>query len=144
VSVHAFVDESFRGGRYLPTAALVQPRDLRRLRKVVRGILLPWQRGIHLKAEKASRRRMLLDQLVASGAAGTVYVAPATRVAQEAARAVCLHQLVVDRVKTEAHRLVLDSRGDRDRFDVRTRQLWAPIRQPRGSRTSTWTPPTSC
>jgi hypothetical protein len=122
VSVHAFVDESFRDGWYLLTAALVQPGDLRRLRTVLRGLLLPGQREMHLKAEKAPRRRALLDQLVASGAVGTVYVASATRATQEAARALCLHQLTVDLLKAEAHRLVLDSRGDRDRFDVRTLQ----------------------
>jgi len=122
VSAHAFVDESFRDGWYLLTAALVQPGDLRRLRTVMRGFLLPGQREMHLKAEKAPRRRVLLDRLVASGVVGTVYVAPSTRVTQEAARAVCLHQLAVDLLKAEAHRLVLDSRGDRDRFDVRTLQ----------------------
>lgn len=122
VSVHAFVDESYRDGRYLLTAALVQPGDLRGLRTVMRGFLLPGQREMHLKAEKAPRHRILLDRLVAAGAVGTVYVAPATRAAQETARAFCLHQLTVDLLKAEAHRLVLDSRGERDRFDVRTLQ----------------------
>jgi hypothetical protein len=92
------------------------------LRTVMRGLLLPGQREMQLKAEKAPRRRTLLDQIVASGAVGTVYVASATRSTQEAARTLCLHQLTVDLCKAEAHRLVLDSRGDRDRFDVRTLQ----------------------
>ena len=133
VSVHAFVDESFRDGWYLLTAALAQPGDFRRLRTAMRGFLLPGQREMHLKAEKAPRRRVLLDQLVASGAVGTVYVASSTRATYETARALCLHQLTVDLLKVEAHRLVLDSRGDRDRLGVRTLQA-APGTHPAATR----------
>lgn len=122
VSVHCFVDESFRDGQYLLTGAMVAPGDLRRLRTTMRGLLLPGQREMHLKAENPPRRRALLDQIVSAGACAAIYLAPATRRAQEAARAVCLQRLVVDLVGNGAHRLVLDSRGERDRRDIRTLQ----------------------
>jgi hypothetical protein len=51
-----------------------------------------------------------------------VYLADGPGRQQEAARARCLTQLVNDLLKTGARRLVLDSRGDRDRYDVRTLQ----------------------
>lgn len=120
--VHVFVDESYRDGRYLLTAAVVEPADLRSLRAVMRGLLLPGQRELHLKAEKAPRRRQLLDQVVATGVQVRVYLADGPGRQQEAARALCLSTLVNDLLKDGARRLVLDSRGERDRYDVHTLQ----------------------
>jgi hypothetical protein len=117
-----FVDESYRNGRYLLTAVAVQPSDLRRLRKVVREMLMPGQRELHLKAENPRRRRTLLARAVAAGGCATVYVASCQAREQEAARAACLQRLVVDLVAVGAHRLVMDSRGDRDRNDILTLQ----------------------
>jgi hypothetical protein len=120
VSVHAFVDESFRDSRYLLTAALVDPRDLRRLRQLMRGLLLPGQRELHFQKEKPQRRRQLADRIVAGGVQVNVYAADCDRRGQETARAACLRHLVNDLLTLDAHRLVLDSRRDRDVFDART------------------------
>jgi hypothetical protein len=90
VSEHAFVDESYRDGQYLLTAAVVPPADLRRLRTLMRGLLLPGQRELHMKAEKAPRRRALLDQVVAAGVQVDVYLADGPGRQQEVARARCL------------------------------------------------------
>jgi hypothetical protein len=122
VSIHAFVDESFREGRYLVTAALVDPGDLRRLRTIMRGLLLPGQRHLSCKLEKAPRRRVLVDQVVAAGVQATVYVAACSPKGQELARQACLARLVHDLMAAGALRLVLDSRGERDRLDVRVLQ----------------------
>ena len=122
VSIHAFADESVRNDHYLLAVALVEPQDLRRLRTLMRSLLLPGQRELHLKAEKQARRRRLLDQVADSGAKVTIYTATCERRTQEAARGACIHRLVRDLVALQAHRLVLDSRSDRDRFDIRTIQ----------------------
>jgi hypothetical protein len=120
VSVHAFVDESFRDGRYLLTAALVDPRDLGRLRRVMRELLLPGQRELHFQKEKPQRRRHLIDRVTAAGVRASVYTAACDRRGQEAARAACLRQLVRDLLAVNAHRLVMDSRRERDRMDAAT------------------------
>lgn len=122
VSEHAFVDESVRGDRYLLTAVVVVPGDLRRLRVAMRGLLLPGQRELHFQKEKPRRRRWLLDQVVAAGVEATVYAARSGRHGQEAARQACLTQLAKDLIVSGAHRLVIDSRDERDRFDVGTLQ----------------------
>ncbi|MCA1674793.1 MAG: hypothetical protein LC799_22245 [Actinobacteria bacterium] len=51
MSMHAFVDESCRARAYLLTVALVDPADLVRLRRLLRGLLLPGQRELHCKKE---------------------------------------------------------------------------------------------
>ncbi|MGH3941087.1 MAG: hypothetical protein ACRDTG_21095 [Pseudonocardiaceae bacterium] len=117
--MHAFVDESVRDQRYLLSAALVDPSDLARLRKVLRALLLAGQRELHFKKEKPPRRRQLADRIVAAGATITVYTA-GCRHGDEAARQRCLQQLAHDLIKTRAHRLVLEGREDRDVIDART------------------------
>ncbi|MGL5857966.1 MAG: hypothetical protein ACRC35_06100 [Angustibacter sp.] len=54
MSVHAFVDESVCRDRYLLTATMIDPVDLRRLRRHARGLLFAGQREVH-------RSRPVLD-----------------------------------------------------------------------------------
>ena len=122
MTAHLFVDESFRSGRYLLTAAVVPPNRLRPLRTLVRSMLLPGQRELHMKLESARRRRMVLDRLVAAQVQARVYAAGCHERRQEAARAECLRRLLLDAVEEGAQRLVLDTRGPRDTHDVRTLQ----------------------
>jgi hypothetical protein len=114
VSSHGFVDESVREDRYLLAVTLVDPVDLRRLRKVTRGLLMPGQRELHMKSEKRTRRHHLLDQIVATGAVVIVYTATGRGREQEAARARCLTRLVTDLADRGGQRLVLDSRPGRN------------------------------
>jgi hypothetical protein len=120
VSVHAFVDESFRDGRYLLAVALVSPAELRRVRGEMRHLRKPHQREVHFQREKPQRRREILDQVVAVGVQVSIYTAACRGRDQERARAACLHRLVLDLVAVGAQRLILDSRPGRDTMDNRT------------------------
>ncbi|MGH3814146.1 MAG: hypothetical protein ACRDUV_17135 [Pseudonocardiaceae bacterium] len=117
--MHAFVDESVRGQRYLVSAALADPADLVRLRKELRALLLPGQRELHFKKEKPQRRRQLADRIVAAGATITVYSA-CHHDGHETARQRCLRQLARDLTAARVHRLVLEGREERDLIDART------------------------
>ncbi|MFD1148214.1 hypothetical protein [Saccharothrix hoggarensis] len=119
MSVHVFVDESRRNDTYLLAAAIVIPSDLRRLRTLLRGLLLPGQRELHFKKETPQRRRAVLSQLSQAGARVAVYRRSCSE-GPEAARQACLARLTADVLELNASRLALDSREDRDVLDVRT------------------------
>jgi hypothetical protein len=61
--VHAFVDESRRGGTYLVAVALLDPGELSVVRASLRKLCLPGQRRIHFKDERDSRRREVLARI---------------------------------------------------------------------------------
>ncbi|MGW4109588.1 hypothetical protein ACWEFJ_01770 [Actinosynnema sp. NPDC004786] len=119
MTVHVFVDESRRNDTYLLAAATVTPSDLRRLRTLLRGLLLPGQRELHFKKETPQRRRSILARLTEAGARASVYRQHCANGA-ETARQDCLARLTADSVEATASRLVLDSREDRDILDLRT------------------------
>ncbi|MBM7770746.1 hypothetical protein JOD54_000950 [Actinokineospora baliensis] len=117
VTLHAFADESRRGDNYFIAAALVGPRDLSPLRKLLKGMRKPGQRELHFKKEDKTRRKEIVSRLVGSGAAVQIYVASCVR-GEEVARRRCLVQLVEDLVDFGVGRLVLDSREVRDDADI--------------------------
>ncbi|MEU4763872.1 hypothetical protein AB0H12_11490 [Actinosynnema sp. NPDC023794] len=119
MSVHAFVDESRRNDTYYLAAAIVQPGDLKRLRSGLRGLLFPEQRELHFFKEKPARRRLLLSSVADSGARVDIYRTNCRR-SEERARQDCLARLTDDLLDVEGHRLVFDSRQERDLFDMRT------------------------
>jgi len=53
---------------YLVAAAAVPPGDLAPLRSVVRGLVLPGQRRVHMKDERDSRRQEIAAALIDAGA----------------------------------------------------------------------------
>lgn len=122
VSLHAFVDESRRNSTYLIAAALVDPKDLSRLRRALGGLLLPGQRELHFKKETPQRRRYLVARLVESGVRVDIYRTTCDR-GEEHARRRCLTRLTDDLLDVDARRLVLDSREGRDEHDLLTIRL---------------------
>ncbi len=64
---HVFLDEIKRQGYVAAAAVVVPPGDLAPLRSVVRGLVLPGQRRVHLKDERDSRRREIAAALVDAG-----------------------------------------------------------------------------
>ncbi|MFD9704999.1 hypothetical protein [Lentzea sp. NPDC059081] len=119
MSLHAFVDESRRNNTYLLAVALVSPGELARFRKFLRCMLMPGQHELHCKKETSSRRRLIASRLVAERVSVRLYTRRCD-LGDEAARQRCLESLVADLLKVGAHRLVLDSRDQRDRLDART------------------------
>ncbi|MEU6150865.1 hypothetical protein ABZ816_12780 [Actinosynnema sp. NPDC047251] len=119
--MHAFVDESRRNDTYLLAVAVIQPQDLTRLRKHLRGLLLPGQRELRFHKEKPARRRLLLASVVKFDFRVDVYRS-GCRSSEEAARQKCLARATGDLLDLRMGRLVLDSRSGRDRIDQLTIQ----------------------
>ena len=127
MTVHAFVDESARNGRYLIAAAIVDPAQLSQLRRTMCHLLLPGQRELHFKHEKPSRRRLLADKIACQPVEVHIYARSWHRV-DEPARQDCMDRLVRDLIARDAHRMVIDSRRTQDINDERTlRSLLAPL-----------------
>jgi hypothetical protein len=119
VSLHAFVDESRRNNTYLLAAALVSPGDLAKFRKALRSLLMPGQRELHCKKETPSRRKAIASRLVDEQVSVRLYKRSCDE-GDEQARQTCVRWLVEGLLKAGAHRLVLDSRAQRDVHDLLT------------------------
>jgi hypothetical protein len=88
---HIFVDETKRAGYVI---AAVTVTDTEAIRKVVRALVLPGQRRIHMKHEQARRRRIIVSALAATEVQATVYDAARRYRTDLAARTACLTALV--------------------------------------------------
>ena len=119
VSLQAFVDESRRNDRYLLAVAIIHPRDLTRLRKLLRSLLLPGQKEVHFHNEKNDRRKIVLSRLVTCGPLVHVYQRTCSS-KEEHARQECLVAVMVDLTAMGVSRLVLDTRQERDWHDKQT------------------------
>jgi hypothetical protein len=113
MTVHAFADESRRGCTYLVAVAIAEPGQLRQLRRELRGLLLPGQRELHFKREKEPRQRQIADAISRLPVDVRIYSRSCER-NDEPARQDCVAQLTHDLVERGAHRLVIDSRSQRD------------------------------
>ncbi len=119
MTVHVFVDESRRNDTYYLAAAIVQLKDLARLRQQLRRLLFPGQRELHFQREKPARRRLLLAKVVEFDIRVDIYRS-SCRAGEEAARQECLARLTDDMLDIKAGRVVFDSRPGRDKLDVFT------------------------
>lgn len=102
-----YVDEAKTGG-YLLVAAVVLPDDSAAVRAVLRGLVLKGQYRIHMKKERDSRKRAIVDAICASGARATIYDAGRGRRYELDARAACLRALVADVAGDDRGLLVLE------------------------------------
>lgn len=116
MAVHAFIDESRRGRLYIVAMALFRPSDLHNVRGQLRRLCLPGQRRVHFKTEQTTRQQTIVASLLALGVHARLYLRSGPDID---ARADCLAAAASDLVKMSAHRLVLESRQDRDRIDRR-------------------------
>jgi hypothetical protein len=117
--IHAFVDESCRGQRYIVAAAIATPGNLRRLRRDLRGLLLPGQRELHFNDQQDPRRRVVADAIARLPIEVRIYHRTRERYF-ESARQECIKRLTDDLLAADGHRLVLDSRGELDKKDEST------------------------
>lgn len=107
MTAHLFIDETKRHG-YLLVAAAVVPGDVAALRKLVRGLVLPGQRRLHMKAESDRRRRSIATAVAATGIRATVYDAGSRYRTDLERRAACLEAVVADAARRGDAMLVLD------------------------------------
>jgi len=94
-SRYIYVDESKRSRYVLVAVGLTDPAPIRR---VVRGLILPGQRRLHMVRERDSRRREILSALAATQVEATIYNAARRYRTDREARAMCLTALVEDLV----------------------------------------------
>lgn len=112
-----FVDESMKSG-YLLVGAFVVSGDLVPLRRVVRGLIAPGARRLHMVKESPRNRRVILQRLVEAGATATIYAAGADYRSNIERRRACLDRLVADSIAVGPTRLCLETAegvDDRDR-----------------------------
>lgn len=107
MSSHVFVDETKRRD-YLLVASVIVPAKLEVLRKVVRELVLPGQRRLHMKNESDPRKRAIAAAIVETGLVATVYDAGRRYRTERDRRAACLQALVVDTAGRGDAMLVLE------------------------------------
>lgn len=115
----ARLDETKRVGYVIAAVTVTDPEAVR---KVIRGLILPGQRRLHMKNEQPRRRRAIVSALVATHVEVAIYDA------DREARSACLVALIEDLAAgTDDTRLVIEQddslvRSDRHELYQLTRQ----------------------
>lgn len=118
VTVHAYVDES-KARDYLLAVLEVEPRRTPGVRDVVRDLVPPRQRRLHMRDEPDRRRRQIVSALAAMDERVVIYRAVAEGAAtQIERRRACLARLVPD-LAGRCDLLVLESDESQDARDRR-------------------------
>lgn len=113
-----YVDESKAKG-YVVVAVPVPMASLNATRGLVRGLVAPGQRRVHMKSEKEPRKREILAAVTALELGAVVYAADSVHYRTDiAARRACLDRLVADHSRRSAE-LVLESDPSQDPRDRR-------------------------
>jgi len=103
---HIFIDETKRRG-YLMVASIHAATDVLPMRTVVRNLLLPKQRYLHMKDERDGRRRTIAEAFVEAQVRAVVYRAGAPHRTDLQRRAACLRAIVEDNSSAADVRLIL-------------------------------------
>jgi hypothetical protein len=116
-SLCAFVDESFRlggEGLYLLAAVTVPEAGRDAARAAMQDLLLPRQKRIHWRDERADRRRRLVEQVTALGSVHLVVVVRGVSPhAQERARRRCLARLLWELDRRSVREVTFEARQPR-------------------------------
>lgn len=115
MSAQAFVDESGRGSRYHLCVVVVANADVDELRRLVRSFCLPGQRRWHFVHERDSRRRQIVDAIVASGQVTALIFYGKGQDAD--IRAEGFRRMVQPLLDRRVTRLIIESRERRDELD---------------------------
>lgn len=116
MTTHIYVDET-KQHDYLLVASVHLASDLTALRRVVRGLLLPGQRYLHMKDEKDGRKRTIAKAFVDAGVQASIYRAGPEHRTERQRRSACLRALIEDHATTTNTRIVLDEDESMVRFD---------------------------
>jgi len=114
VNLHAFVDESVRDD-YVVCAVITSQGDLGSFRRLMLGLRRSGEHRAHMAKEGDSQRKLILNRLRAAGTRARIYVAPAVRRSQRAARDGCFQTVVPDLVSAGVSRLIVESCGQDSR-----------------------------
>lgn len=123
----AYVDETKHRG-YVLVAAVLADHELSVARTLIRDLLKPGQRRLHMKNESDGRKETIAKALVVAGMRANVYDAGRHYRTQLAARRACLGALVDDLARSEAETvIILDLDESLVQSDRKT--LYTSIRQ---------------
>lgn len=114
--MHIYVDET-KQRDYLLVASVHVSTDLTGLRQMVRGLLLPGQRYLHMKDEKDGRKRTIAQAFVDAGVQATVYRAGPQHRNERQRRSACLQALVDDHAGLGEAHIILDEDETMVKFD---------------------------
>lgn len=104
---HIYIDET-KQRSYVLVASVHTAWDLRALRAVVGGLLLPGQRYLHMKNESEGRKRQIAAAIVDAGVQATIYHAGPQHRTHNQRRAACLQALVEDHAAGPETLLIID------------------------------------
>ncbi len=107
MSSHVFVDESKRRG-YLLVASVVVPGDLDPTCRMLRGLVLPGQRRLHMKDESEPRKRSIATAIAVSGTQATIYDAGRRYDTEWERRSACIRALVAEAAQRGDAMLILE------------------------------------
>ncbi len=117
MSAHVFVDET-KHRDYLMVAAVVLPVDLQPVRQLVRSLVLPGQRRIHMKKESEPRKRLIADTIAASSTRAVIFDAGAGHESELHARLACLQAVITYAADLGATRVVFEQDDSLLRWDT--------------------------
>lgn len=130
VATRIYVDETKAKG-YVLVAGVMLPADTAQIRQVVRGLVAPGQRRVHMKSEKTPRQHQIVSALLRLELRAVIYEADGQRYRTDIdRRRACLAQLVADNAHT-CERLVLESDASQD---ARDRQALVELTREHGCR----------
>jgi hypothetical protein len=92
-SRYVYVDETKRAGYVLAAVAVAEPQAAR---QVVRGLIVPGRRRLHMHNETLRQRRLMVSTFVGMALEATVYDAGRGYRTDREARTACLTALVAD------------------------------------------------
>ncbi|MCA1675934.1 MAG: hypothetical protein LC799_28430, partial [Actinobacteria bacterium] len=110
MSGHVFIDETKQRG-YLLVASVVVAGDLDPLRKIIRGLILPGQRRLHMKDENDRRKHAIASAIIGTDIRVTVYDAARRYRNERERRAACLRAVVND-AAARAHMVLVLEQDD--------------------------------
>ncbi|MGQ0625544.1 MAG: hypothetical protein ACT4PP_12965 [Sporichthyaceae bacterium] len=93
MTVHVYVDETKAAGYVLAAVVVADPAAVR---KVVGGLVAPGNRRLHMVDERPRRRPAIVDAVVSTEIAVSIYDAARRYRTEREARAACLTALVQD------------------------------------------------
>lgn len=106
-SRHIYVDET-KQKDYLLVASVHVADNIDTVRGIIRDLLLPGQRYLHMKDENDGRKRTIAAALVAADIKATVYRAGSQHRTHNQRRAACLDGLIRDHAQGPETLLVID------------------------------------
>lgn len=103
---HIYVDETKERGYVMVASTHLGP-EVEAIRKELRRLVLRGQNRIHMAKESNTRRKTIIDTLIAAGVTATVYDA-ARHANEAAAREACLRAIIVGTDPNQPALLVIE------------------------------------